>query len=345
MINDPRCHIDGDGRARRPGLARGRAAFATPVARGFSLVELMVAMTIGLLIIVGLTAMYVSSSSGKKTDARFAEFQTNGRYAIDTIRRDIQQAGFAGFSVFPADPTAIKNIKIEDNCAGDAMAIKFDRPIFGYNDATGLPSNCLSGYQANSDVIVLRRAGPECVGTAPCSSSLSSSKLYMRSGFGSSALIKGDQAGSIPVGPVPPEDYELHTDIYYVRDCASGCTQGTPGVPTLYRKSLGSGPAMTDTAIAANIEDLQLQYGVLGADGKTTYYNAVTGAVPDWTAVTSIRVWLLARSSDKDPGFTGTQTFEYADRKARTFKDGYQRQVFQQLIQVRESKDGVVKSL
>ena len=340
MSND--LHLCIDGRAARGRtLARARVIPVIPDARGFSLVELMVAMTIGLLIIVGLTAMYVASSSGKKTDARFSEFQTNGRYAIDAIRRDIQQAGFAGFSVFAANDSAVSGVSITGNCNNDAAAIKFDRPIFGYNNATGLPS-CLSGYQANSDVIVLRRAGPECIGTTPCSSSLSPTKLYMRSGFGTAALIKGDQGGGVSLGAVQSEDFELHADVYYVRDCATGCTDGAQGVPTLYRKSLGSGPAMTDTLIAANIEDLQLQYGVLGTDGNTTYFNA--GSVPDWTAVTSIRVWLLARSSDKDPGFKGAQTFEYADRAAVSYSDGYQRQLFQQLIQVRERKDGVVKT-
>ena len=99
---------------------------------------------------------------------------------------------------------------------------------------------------------------------------------------------------------------------------------------------------MTDTPVAANVQDLQLQYGVLSTNGNTRYYNA--GDVPDWTAVTSIRIWLLARSSDKDPGFTGTQTFDFADRGPLTFSDGYQRQLFQQLIQIRETRDGVVKS-
>ena len=55
---------------------------------GFSLVELMVAMAIGLVIIVGLTTLYVSSVSGKKTAARFSEFQTNARFAMDVIKRD-----------------------------------------------------------------------------------------------------------------------------------------------------------------------------------------------------------------------------------------------------------------
>ena len=319
-------------------VTRPRVAPVASVARGFSLIELMVAMTIGLLIIVGLTAMYVASSSGKKTDARFAEFQTNGRYAIDAIRRDIQQAGFAGFSVFPANASGVSSVAIADNCDGEAAAIKFERPVYGYNNATGLPS-CVSGYQAKSDVVVLRRAGPECIGATPCSSSLSASKLYLRSGFGNAVLMKGDAGGGVAFGSMPPEDFELHADVYYVRECATGCSQA---VPTLYRKSLGAGPAMTDTAVAANIEDMQLQYGVLSSDGNTRYYNS--GDVPDWTAVTSIRLWLLARSSDKDPGFTGTQTFEYADRGILTFSDGYQRQLFQQLIQVRETKDGVVKS-
>ena len=37
-----------------------------------------------------------SNSSTGKTNSRFAEVQTNGRYATDQLRRELQHAGFIG---------------------------------------------------------------------------------------------------------------------------------------------------------------------------------------------------------------------------------------------------------
>src|SRR4051794_4593776 len=63
---------------------------------GFGLVELMVALTIGLFIIGGMLAVLSASASTQKTRDRATDVQTTGRYAIDLMKRDIQHAGHLG---------------------------------------------------------------------------------------------------------------------------------------------------------------------------------------------------------------------------------------------------------
>ncbi len=66
--------------------------------RGFSIIELMVALTIGLIIVAAMLQNLTVASGSNRTNARVAEFQGNGRFATDFLRREIQHSGFAGVS-------------------------------------------------------------------------------------------------------------------------------------------------------------------------------------------------------------------------------------------------------
>ncbi len=61
--------------------------------QGFSLIELMVAMVIGLIILLGLVSLFTNSSILNKAQTGLAALQENGRYAITRIKSDVEQAG------------------------------------------------------------------------------------------------------------------------------------------------------------------------------------------------------------------------------------------------------------
>ena len=61
---------------------------------GFSLVELLVSLAIGLLIVSGLTVLFVNSSqSGSELDKSVRQIES-GRYAMEVMSDDIRLAGF-----------------------------------------------------------------------------------------------------------------------------------------------------------------------------------------------------------------------------------------------------------
>lgn len=60
---------------------------------GFSLIELMVAMVIGLIILLGLVSLFTSSSNLNRAQTGLSLLQENGRYAMMRIKQDIQNAG------------------------------------------------------------------------------------------------------------------------------------------------------------------------------------------------------------------------------------------------------------
>ena len=64
--------------------------------RGFSLVELMIAMTISLFLVGALVAIFVSSSSSTRELAKANAMIDNGRAAIQLLENDLEHAGYWG---------------------------------------------------------------------------------------------------------------------------------------------------------------------------------------------------------------------------------------------------------
>ena len=97
---------------------------------------------------------------------------------------------------------------------------------------------------------------------------------------------------------------------------------------------------MTPELVASNVENFQVQYGIRDAAGLTRFYTASQLSAADWVDATkpviALRIWILARSSDKDPGYSVTKSYQLGDKKVDATADGYQRQVFQQIVQVRQ---------
>ena len=62
--------------------------------KGFSLVELMIGMALGVFIIGGLISVFISSSQNYRVQQGLTEVGEKGRYAIKVLRDDIQKAGF-----------------------------------------------------------------------------------------------------------------------------------------------------------------------------------------------------------------------------------------------------------
>ncbi len=130
--------------------------------RGFSLIELMTSITIGLMILVGLTSVFVNSSTSSRELKNTAEQIENGRYAIELLAQDIRHAGFYGeLSALPTVPAAAP-----DACAAPtagtvsdavnaALALPLQRVVAGAVGSCAVLTAL--NLQANSDIIVVRR--------------------------------------------------------------------------------------------------------------------------------------------------------------------------------------------
>lgn len=130
---------------------------------GLSIVEMMIAMTIGVMILAALSATFVNSSTTQRELMRTAQQIENGRYALDAMIQDLHHAGFYGSYAGYSTPGSLP-----DPCDTTAatMLTALGLPVQGYTagSTTAKPtvSTTCDDYltsanlQAGSDVIVLR---------------------------------------------------------------------------------------------------------------------------------------------------------------------------------------------
>jgi type IV pilus assembly protein PilW len=65
-------------------------------ARGFSLVELMVSIVIGLILVAGILSIFFSSKVTYTSNEKTARLQENGRTALDFLSHDLRSSGYQG---------------------------------------------------------------------------------------------------------------------------------------------------------------------------------------------------------------------------------------------------------
>ena len=130
--------------------------------RGLSLVELMVALTIGLMILSAATTIMVTSKITYTTQDSLARLQENARFAIHLVSRDIRMAGFYGC----ADEVSTVVNRLNTGAA-NAEWFDFSQAVEGSNGSgTLFPSNAtvtaVTGVTrvAGSDAFALRYAEP-----------------------------------------------------------------------------------------------------------------------------------------------------------------------------------------
>lgn len=127
--------------------------------KGLSLVELMVAMVIGLFLIAGVSKIFLDSKKTYSFQQSLARIQENGRMALEFLGRDIRMAGFTGCvrnetPPFPIPPTLTNTLN-----GSTTLNYDFSRGVRGYDVGTSVPTD-LSALSpaplANTDVLVLK---------------------------------------------------------------------------------------------------------------------------------------------------------------------------------------------
>ena len=94
---------------------------------------------------------------------------------------------------------------------------------------------------------------------------------------------------------------------------------------------------MVDEMVVGGIEQMQIQYGRTPTSSSTTqFYNAdqITSAI-DWEDVSSVRIWLLARNSKPETGYTNTTPYTMGDITYTAPGDSFRRQQFTTVVQLR----------
>lgn len=111
-------------------------------AKGVSLVELMIAIAIGSLLLLGLVQVFSASRAAYQTSEGLGRVQESGRFAIDYLMRDIRMAGH--FGCVNDQAHWVKGTGDLVNHFGSAVdALDFNRSIVGYEASGTAPGDSL----------------------------------------------------------------------------------------------------------------------------------------------------------------------------------------------------------
>jgi type IV pilus assembly protein PilW len=332
-------------------------AVASPRQRGFTLIELMISITIGLVILAALVGVLSANSGESRTNDRTSELNTDGRFALNSLKQELRQAGYRGYTwAIPSLPgvmglptSSTANTCFESGSAYEAFVSNLRQGIWGADNVVTTAGanknpfldNCIptGNFSAGNDILVLRRVS----GTPTPVASLAASTVYFHSSYSIGQMFKGTTTPTF--GTVTPlADFQVMVYVYYICPYTVSATE-SPLVPSLRRMALDSTGKMQDELVVSGIEHMQVQYGRLNTDATTRYLDAIniagnsvdsvdTNTNYQWDEVNSVQIWLLARNSVTEPGYANTQTYAMGNASL-TKSDNYRRQLFSTVVQLR----------
>lgn len=325
--------------------------------RGFTLVELMVGMALGLFLVAVMGMIYVGSKSTFQSQESIARLQENGRFAMDTIATDLRMSGFRG-CLGQSKGTVLTNTLD----VATPMLYDFSQSIWGAHYTGGAWSPALGapmagiGPKTAGDVLVVRHpigSGWALTGemmdnngalTISPTSTIKQGDILLVADCGGSAITQATNAspglgGSIQHQPgvagitpgVTTTDlgraflqdasvWRMQTVIYYLGDSVR-----RPGAVSLW-SYMAPGPNFVtqQSELVTGVDRMVVRYGIdTDGDGSADQFRTADG-VANWNGVVSARVELLLvgpdgsmTTSPQPYVFDGTATTP-ADRRQRT---------------------------
>ncbi len=322
---------------------------------GFTLVELMIALVITLILMAGISQVFLSSKKSFTIQDTLARQQENGRYVLDTLGQDLRRAGYLGsLEGITAVGGTAGEVTENGTCAGNdnTWGRMLGSRVYGMNDTntshlSGATYACIpSADHLRGDILVVRYQAPWIVGglTTP---NFEDDRLYLRSSLSMATLFKGrDEANPGNGIAGGGRTSALVARAYYVGPSASGTCEGA-AVPALFRESLDANGRPVAEEIAYGIDNFQVRYGVdLNGDGSVEQYfdagDPELNTVNEWGGVIDAQIWVLTRSECPETGFDTTgATFSMGDidyDPADTAGRGYRRQLYQTTITLRNAR-------
>lgn len=338
--------------------------------RGFTLVELMVAMVLGLMLLGALVTLVVSTSTNRSELDKSARQIENGRYALQVLAQDIEMAGFFG----AVNRSPSWQPVVPDACPATVAptAPAATPPVngMGYNASGATPvlpmaivpltaiPNCPNAIatQANTGILQISRVSSQIAATPVAGEAYVQMSMCgtqtkpMSSGQYGTAAFDRTQKDCTTAAPLR----QAAQRIYFISPQCSNCSASDTPTLTVAEYSASSGK-MTLTPLVEGIENMQFQFGMdVDADGAPDCYvsdPSVTAAptqcpaaaapfnwsdgIKNYAHIVSVRINLLARNTEPTPGWKDSRTYDLGTGSIPAAKnDAYKRHLYSTVARV-----------
>lgn len=333
---------------------------------GISLIEVMIAMVLGLLLLAGIYRVYLTTLRTSVTTESVAARQETIRYVSEILSSDARMAGYRGCL---GDTGEVRNTLNPDPAAASSGRTEFSHADFLYRhdrytegfDAVGtgwspaLPT-VLTGIVAGTDVLSLRavlgteayvvqempNTSADLKTSVPASGPFASGDIVMITDCSGSAIFQITQynAGNIVhntgKGAGLPSPGNWTKDLGRRYPVGSQLQRIGTVSYSIRASASGNGPALwraldgVQQEIAEGVENLQVLYGddSNGDRVPDTYRQASAfTSSADWRRVVAVRVALLVVGSPRRAGLDDPRRFDLLGVSVGPFADGRLRRV------------------
>lgn len=299
------------------------------VQKGLSLVELLVALALSAILILGIFTVYMESSQTSRLSTSLARVQESARIGLDILARDLRMVGFQGC----ADPDDVTLNVIADNppTAGFLTPLRaWEVTDANWADGTEFDGTTIeSSARVGSDVIAIQRGemvSVEVTGKMKDGNAnikvagddviqFSKSELVLISDCESADLFRisskpasGTWAHAKGVNSAnrlsqayneKARIMKFSSTIYYVADTGRDDVLGGD-IYALFRAtaSLSNPPVYQPVELVEGVESLQLEFGEKLASNNFRYATA-DDAVLNMTGVVAARAGLLVSDAER----------------------------------------------
>jgi type IV pilus assembly protein PilW len=284
-------------------LARGRAP-------GFSLMELMVGLTIGMIATIIIIQVMSFFEAQRRATSGTADAQTNGGIALYAISRDLQMAGYPLMStdVTPLGCTAVTSnvagltasinpVAVTDGAAGatpasDTITIRYGTTLTG-----GAPTQ-IQSVQGGNVVVVASNLACQAndITLVLSGSNCAISRATAVSATGVSPISVTLENAALATGGANLSCLGTWNEISYRVDGATG---------NLERRAIVSGVDSGWVPMIAGIVNLQVQYGISATAASNQITSWVDASGGTWSApsvanrnrIKAVRIAVIARNA------------------------------------------------
>lgn len=323
--------------------------------RGFTLVELLIAMAIASVVGMAGVAVFSSSNWAYKLNEDVAEAQQNARVAMERLSKDIRAAGFG----LPDDPSQI-NISMGGTTWTSPITVTTSGGTGNPDSITilgiGYEPGKLAGGAINCpDATVPNKNNSTCIRLSAASDFFSggafdTDRKYINIGGAKYIELANsghDSTNRILVLGTPDKldrDYAVDTPVFIIQavtysigTTGEGCSSLNPCLKSNDLTGLRGSDTQT---VAESIEDIQFAYGVdADGDGEMDSATGFQNTVSSPITIAAVRVTVVAKARNKDMrGATFTRP-AIEDHSASS-PDNYRRRILTKILKVRNPRTG-----
>lgn len=288
--------------------------------QGYTLVEIMIALLLGVFMTAGIGKIYVGSQETGRLQENLSRIQENGRFALDYLAKEIRPAGFQGCpnlsAVSPVN--VIENFPTNFNLQSAMRGYTYTgSAISGYTQASNVVNN--------TDIITVQRGGG-CTAsvaleldnhddaiTVDDSCEFEANDFLVISDCQTTDIIaatavsssSGEQdithTTSVNTTADLSKLYDTSAEVFRVFSREFYIKNNTDGIPSLYQrevKEVGHIASPNEEELIDGVEDMKVTYGIKNSDNTYAYLSA--SAITQWSQVKSVRINLLMRSIDNN---------------------------------------------